>query len=161
MKSDVILIFSCFFTLLLATAAQASEFTGNSCNEEGANCQTQSDWMIGWCEAASAAGAVNQTVEECTESVGANHANYQVPAQDYKNAQDSASNSGKSSGGAKSKTVPKQSRNAQDSAPGSGQAAAAQEDESGGAPSSAQECRYYVVRRSDPGNQICVPHGNS
>ena len=66
--------------LLLATVAQASEFSGNTCNEEGANCQTQADWMKGWCEAATEAGAVDKTVEECTQSVGANHPMYQVPS---------------------------------------------------------------------------------
>lgn len=69
MKSNVILIFSCLFTLFLATAAQASDFTGNTCYEEGANCQTGADWVRGWCEAAAAAGTIDQTVEECARSL--------------------------------------------------------------------------------------------
>ena len=68
MKSKVILIFSCFFTVFLATTTQASDFTGNTCHEEGANCQTHYDWTKGWCEAASAAGVINETVEECARS---------------------------------------------------------------------------------------------
>ena len=80
MKSNVILIFYCSFALFLASAAQASEFTDNTCYEESANCQTQSDWLTGWCEAAVAARAVDQTVAECAQAVGANRPDTQGAA---------------------------------------------------------------------------------
>ena len=88
MRHIVILVFSCLFVLFLATTAQASEFTGNTCYDEGANCQTQADWLVGWCEAAFAAGAIDQTVEACAQSVGANQSNNQVvPTQSQTTAQ--------------------------------------------------------------------------
>ncbi len=80
MKYNVILIFCCSFALFLASAAQASEFTDNTCYEESANCQTQSDWLTGWCEAAVAARVVDQTVAECAQAVGANRPDTQDAA---------------------------------------------------------------------------------
>ena len=56
MRFLLILIFACAFVLFLETDAQAPEFSGNTCNEEGANCQTDDDWVYGWCEAAVEAG---------------------------------------------------------------------------------------------------------
>ena len=144
MKTYLILMISCIFSLLLATAAQASEFTGNTCNEEGANCQTQSEWMIGWCEAASAAGAVDQTVEECTESVGADHANYQVPAEDYKNAHNDS--------GQRSLV---RASDAEGSSGNSGDSGAARKS-SGRSSGQGEQCKYYRVQRSHPGRLVCV-----
>ncbi len=157
MKSSVILIFSCLFTSFLATAAQASGFTGNTCYEEGANCQTQSDWMIGWCEAAVAAGAVDQTAEECAQSVGANHPNMQVAPTQNENTRGSASISGQSGGGqgqganqTKNPVALTQSPNPNNSEQSNGGAreqGSGNGDASDGRP---VNCRAWIVRRSNP-----------
>ena len=161
MKHNVALLISCIFTLLLATVAQASEFSGNTCNEEGANCQTQADWMIGWCEAATAAGAVDKTIEECTQSVGANHPMYQVPSTQNQNAQSSASSSNKSGRDGKSRgdnqnkdqATLKRSPNTSSSVKsGSGT------PKQGSDKTSNQwvRCGSWRVNRNDPGRSECV-----
>ena len=144
MKTSLIMMISCIFSLLLASAAQASEFAGNTCNEEGANCQTQSEWMIGWCEAASAAGAVDQTVEECRQSVGADHHSYQVSAEDYKNAQ-----------GDSGQRSLERASDAEGSSGNSGDSGAARQS-SGRSSGQGEQCQYYRVQRSDPSRLECV-----
>ena len=51
-------------------AAQEHGFSGNTCYEEGANCQTEAEWKFGWCEAAVAAGVFIGTAEQCVQPGG-------------------------------------------------------------------------------------------
>jgi hypothetical protein len=169
--------------------AQASEFSGNTCNNEGANCQTRADWLTGWCEAAVAAGAVEETVEECKQSVGANNPDNQGTLTERSNAQQQGNSNAQQQGS--SNAQQQGSSNAQQQGSSNAQQQGKLQQSSsdapverpnneqqqrsaaqgGGAPGNQQlrnpppekvgveqSCRYYIVKRSDPDNQICVPY---
>ncbi|MCY4465344.1 MAG: hypothetical protein OXE46_07390 [Chloroflexi bacterium] len=70
MRKNIVLVFSCVFTLFLATVAQAASFSGNACYEEGANCQTEDEWKAGWCIAAVEEGALSGSIQQCQETLG-------------------------------------------------------------------------------------------
>lgn len=170
MKHNVILMFSCFFTLFLMPAAQASDFVDNTCHGEGANCQTMSDWMIGWCEAASAAGTVDQTVEECAQSVGANHPDMQVvptPSQNAaqnQNPTNSASSSKQSSGARQSSSdntgasgdSGAQSLQGHTGDTSDAERAAAPDKDSSKSDTQYETCQSYRVTRNNPARLVCV-----
>ena len=164
MKSTVLLMFSCIFTLFLATAAQASNFSGNTCYEEGANCQTDEEWVAGWCEAAVAAGVFIGTAEQCVQPGGgggrlAESTPSQNPAQNQ-NGQSGASSSRQSSGGgnssggnqAKDQTLTRSTDTSSSAQSGSG----TPKQGSGKTGNQWEQCKSWRVHRDDPGRSVCV-----
>ncbi len=153
MKANIILIFSCLFVLFLATAAQASGFTGNTCYEEGANCQSEAEWKAGWCEAAVAAGVFEGTAEQCVQPGGGGGRLVESPQN--QNSDKDANSSGQSGSDAQNQGSSGSQR--QSSGDAQGQASSADaEDALNSAPSSERRCWAYKVHRSDPTKEICV-----
>ena len=155
MKPDAILIIACIFTLYLgATAAQASDFTDNTCYREGANCQTDEEWKAGWCEAAVAAGVFIGTAEQCVQPGGGGGRLAESPQNQNSNSNaDSAGQSGGSAHGTNQTANPgalTQSPNpnrTETSSGGSLEQGSGDGDASDGRP---VNCRAWIVRRSNP-----------
>ena len=150
MKSKIILIFSCLFTLFLATAAQASNFSDNTCHEEGANCQTEAEWKYGWCEAAVATGVFEGTAEQCTQP-GGGGGRLVGSTQSENRAQGQNTNGGASGSGAAG------AQRLSGNTGGSGDSAAS--DASGDSSAQGQECQRYRVSRSNPSQLVCDKPG--
>ena len=163
MRSSIILTIACIFILFLATVAQASEFTDNTCYEAGANCQTDEEWKAGWCEAAVTAGVFIGTAEQCVQPGGGGGRLAESPQNQNS---DSNASSSRQSGDAQ-----EQQRQSSGSAQGQGSSpqlkfapeqnpSAKSNDDAGDSPSSAPasagRCRYWRVTITNP-NPVCVP----
>ena len=172
MKSSIILTIACIFTLFLATVAQASEFTDNTCYREGANCQTDEEWKAGWCEAAVTAGVFIGTAEQCVQPGGGGGRLAESPQNQNS---DSNASSSRQSGDAQeqqgqSGDAQEQQRQSSGSAQAQGSSpqlkfaaeqnpSAKSNDDAGdgpvSAPASAGRCRYWRVTITNP-NPVCV-----
>lgn len=170
MRFLLISIFACAFVLFLETDAQAPEFSGNTCNEEGANCQTDDDWVYGWCEAAVEAGVFIGTAEQCIQPGGGG--GQLVRNTQNENPPSSDSDSGQSSNRRKSEQRQERATaQANDNANDNNEQAELENDQTctGADCDSEQDtvsgnsdnassitCLYWRVRRSDPTNFVCA-----
>ncbi len=170
MKHIVIFIVACLPALLPASAAKASQFTGNTCNEEGANCQSHEDWVYGWCEAAVAAGVFIGTADQCVQPGGGG--GQLVENTQNQNPTSSDSDSGQSSNRRKSEQRQERAtEQANDNANDNNEQAKLEYDQTctGADCDSEQDtvsgnsdnassitCLYWRVRRSDPTNFVCA-----